>query len=184
MNACPRLPEPRGDTMFRCAVVTLAAAALGAPTAVADDPVPVKGSKVTYAPTVSVPVKDKDVQLGLTGVGLRKKTGFSVYAVASYIQDGTAVRTAADVVKADAVRMLHLVMERTVQPAEFIGALKSAVGKSYPADKFEAEFAQLAEAVGGRAAARGDHVTLLSVPGAGVRIRMSDKVDVTVKNAD
>jgi hypothetical protein len=149
---------------------------------VAADPVAVKGTSASYEPAVSVPVKDRDVKLNLTGVGLRTKVGFNVYAVASYVQDGAAVKTPEEVIKADAVRMLHLVMQRKVVPADFIGAFKTAVGKTYPEEKFAAEFTQLTEAVGDTAAAKGDHVTLLYVPGTGVRIRMADKVDVTIKN--
>jgi hypothetical protein len=83
---------------------------------------------------------------------------------------------------ADAVRLLHLVMQRTVQPTEFIGAFRAAVGKSYPEDKFAAEFKQLADAVGENAAVKGDHVTLLHAPGEGVRVLAGKKVDVTVKS--
>ncbi len=168
--------------MFRRTVVALLVGAVSAGTGLAADPVPVKGTSVAYAPTVSVTVKDKAVQLNLTGVGLRTKVGFGVYAVASYVQDGTRVRGAEDVLKADAVRLLHLVMQRAVEPGDFIGAFQAAVGKTYPADKFVTEFAQLTAAVGNTAAAKGDHVTLLHVPGEGVRIQMGRKVDVTVKS--
>ncbi len=168
--------------MFRRAVVALLVGAVAVGTVVAADPVPVRGTSVAYAPTVSVTVKDKAVQLNLTGVGLRTKVGFGVYAVASYVQDGTRVKGAEDVLKADAVRLLHLVMQRAVEPGDFIGAFKAAVGKTYPADKFAAEFAQLATAVGNTAAAKGDHVTLLHMPGEGVRIQIGRKVDVTVKS--
>ena len=167
--------------MFRRCVVALVVGAVTAAAGAAADPVPVKGSSASYAPAVTVTVKDQSVRLNLSGVGLRKRVGFGVYAIASYIQDGAKVRTAEEVVKADAIRMLHLVMERTVEPADFIGAFKSAVAKTYPEDKFAAEFKQLTDAVGDKAAAKGDHVTLLSVPGAGVRIRIADKVDLTVK---
>jgi hypothetical protein len=167
--------------MFRPAAVALVVTAV-AGIGTAADPVSVKGTSVTYAPTVSVTVKDKAVPLNLTGVGLRTKLGFGVYAMASYVQDGTRVKGAEDVVKADAVRLLHLVMQRTVQPTEFIGAFRAAVGKSYPEDKFAAEFKQLVEAVGENAAAKGDHVMLLHVPGEGVRIQVGKTVDVTVKS--
>lgn len=167
--------------MHRPAVVALVVAVV-AGTGTAADPVPVKGTSVTYAPIVSVTAKDKAVPLNLTGVGLRTKVGFSVYTIASYVQDGTRVRGADDVAKADGVRLLHLVMQRTVQPTEFIGAFRAAVGKSYPEDKFAAEFKQLIDAVGENAAAKGDHVTLLHVPGEGVRIQVGKKVDVTVKS--
>ena len=167
--------------MLRYAVVALLAAVLVMP-AMAADPVPVKGTSVTYAPAVSVNAKDKVVQLNLTGVGLRTKVGFSVYTIASYVQDGTRVQKAEDLAKADAVRLLHLVMQRNVEPDDFIGAFRTAVGKSYPADKFAAEFAQLVTAVGKNAAAKGDQVVLLNLPGEGVRIRRGQKVDVTIKS--
>ncbi|VTR95128.1 lipoprotein transmembrane : Chalcone-flavanone isomerase OS=Singulisphaera acidiphila (strain ATCC BAA-1392 / DSM 18658 / VKM B-2454 / MOB10) GN=Sinac_0769 PE=4 SV=1 [Gemmata massiliana] len=118
----------------------------------AADPVTVKGTSVTYPPAVSANVKDKDVQLSLTGVGLRTKVGFNVYTVASYLQDGTRVQKAEDLARTDAVRLLHLVMQRTVQPDAFIGAFRTAVGKSYPDDKFVGEFTQLVNAIGKNAA--------------------------------
>jgi hypothetical protein len=169
--------------MFRRAVVTLIVGALTATTAVAADPVPVKGSSAKYPPAVAVTVGDKVTDLKLTGVGLRSKAGFSVYAVGSYLQDGVTARTPDELAKADAVRMLHLVMERTVEPGDFIDAFKTAVGKTYPADKFAAEFAQVAKAVGDTAAKKGDQITMLYTPGAGVRIQIVGKVDVTVKGA-
>ncbi|HVL12364.1 MAG TPA: chalcone isomerase family protein [Gemmata sp.] len=167
--------------MIRSAAAVLIAGVVAA-SAAATDPVRVKGSSASFPATLNLPNGDKTVRLDLTGAGLRTKIGLGVYAVASYLQEGTAARTADDVVKADAVRLLHLVMERTVAPDDFIGAFKSAVGKSYPADAFAAEFKQLAAAVGDRSAAKGDHVFLVSVPEAGVRIKLADKVDVTIKN--
>ena len=168
--------------MFRRAVVALMVGLMVVSNGVTADPVPVRGTATSYPQSVIVAIKDQAVQLNLTGVGLRTRAAFNVYAVGSYVQNGTAVRTAEDVTKADAVRMFDLVMERAVDSADFIGAFKAAVGKSYPADKFTAEFTQLAEGVGDKVAAKGDHVILLSMPGAGVRIRIADKVDVTVKN--
>ncbi len=97
--------------MFRSTVVALLVAIVTVP-GMAADPVPGQGTSVTYAPAVSANVKDKAVQLNLTGVGLRTKVGFDVYTVASYVQDGTRVRGAEDVAKVDAVRLLHLVMQR------------------------------------------------------------------------
>ena len=47
---------------------------------------------------------------------------------------------------------------------------------------FATEFAQLTAAVGNTAAAKGDHVTLLNVPGEGVRVQVGQKVDVTIKS--
>ena len=165
--------------MSRLAVLALLAAA---PLAAAADAVPVRGSSASFPPSVAVPAGDKTVQVKLTGVGLRTRLGFRVYAIGSYLQDGATVRSAEELARADAVRMLYLVMERTVEPADFIGAFKSAVGKSHPADRFAAEFEQLTAAIGATAAAKGDHVSLVSVPGSGVRVQIVGKVDATIKN--
>jgi hypothetical protein len=168
--------------MFRRAVLALAVGAV-AVSASAADPVPVKGSSATFARSVAVPVGGKDVTLRLTGTGLRTKAIFNVYAIGSYVQDGATARTAEDLPTADAVKMLHLVMERTVEAADLIGTFKAAVGKIYPADKFAAEFAKLSAALGDRAARKGDHVTLVAAPGAGIRFRLGDAVEVTVGDA-
>jgi hypothetical protein len=166
--------------MTRLFLSALAAAALTA--AASANPVPVPGSSVKYARTTTVQVGDRPVSLKLTGVGMRTKAIFNVYAVGSYVQEGVSVRTPEELAKADATRMLHLVMERTVESADFIDALKSAVAKTYPADKFAAEFSQVAAAVGNRPARKGDHVKMTAVPGAGVRIQVADAVDVKVTN--
>jgi hypothetical protein len=169
--------------MVRRSVLALAAVALATLATSAADPVPVKGSKVKYEPAVAVMVGDKAVNLALTGVGLRSKLGFGVYAVGSYLQDGAAARSAEELVKADAVKVLHLVMERDVSAREFVDAFRSAIAKSHPPDTFRDEFAQVAKAVGEQAAKKGDHIILLATPGAGVRIQLVGKADVTVKNA-
>jgi hypothetical protein len=168
--------------MFRRTVVALVVGAVVALSASSADPVPVAGSSAKFPRSVSIPVGQKAVTLKLTGVGMRTKVVFNVYAIGSYLQDGAAVKTADDLARADAARMLYLVMERTVGSADFLDAFKTAVGRTYPADKFAAEFAQLAAAVGDKAAQRGDHVSLLYVPGTGLRVQIVGKVDVTIKS--
>jgi hypothetical protein len=168
--------------MFRGAAAILVIGSFTAANAMAADPVPVKGSSVKYAASVAVTVGDKVTDLKLTGVGLRTKAAFNIYAVGCYLQDDVTVRTPEELAKAEAVRMLHLVMERTVEASDFIDAFKAAVGKSYPADKFTTEFSQLTEAVGNTAAKKGDQVTMLYTPGTGVRIQIVGKVDLTIKS--
>lgn len=168
--------------MLRHAVAALLAGVLVVTSGSAADPVSVPGTSVAYAPSVEATVKGQSVRLNLTGVGLRTRLIVNVYAIASYVQDGTGVRSAEDLAKSDSVRLLHLVMQRAVEPDDFIGAFKAAVGKTYPADAFATEFAQLATAVGSTAAAKGDHVILLSLPGEGVRIQIAQRVDLTIKN--
>jgi hypothetical protein len=170
--------------MFRFTLATLMAATTVVLAAPASEPVPVKGTAAKYPRSITVPVGEQAATLKLTGVGLRTKLLFNVYAVGSYLQDGVTVATPEDLARADAVRMLYLVMERSVEAADFLDAFKTAVGKTYPADRFSAEFAQLAAAVGNRPAQKGDHVSLLYVPGTGLRVQIVGKVDVTIKSAE
>jgi hypothetical protein len=152
-------------------------------TSPAAEPVAVKGSSAKYPPVVSIVVGEKAFKLNLTGTGLRTKFGFGVYAIASYLEDGAAVKTAEELMKTGAVRAIHLVMERDVQPREFVDAFKTAIGKNHPADKFKSEFTELLTAVGDRPLKKGDHIVLVATAATGVRIQVVGKVDVTFKNA-
>ena len=58
----------------------------------AGETVAVPGSSARYATAVEVQAAGKPVRLTLTGEAMRKKAIFSVYAVASYLQDGVAPR--------------------------------------------------------------------------------------------
>jgi hypothetical protein len=164
---------------FAACLVAIGVVTASSPAA---EPVPVKGSTAKYPPAVSVALGEKAVTLNLTGVGLRTKLGFGVYAIGSYVQDGVAVRTAEELMKSDAVKALHLVMDRDVSSRDFVDAFKTAIGKNHPADKFQEEFAQLMKAVGDRPLKKGDQIVLVAAPGTGVRIQIVGKVDETLKN--
>ena len=130
--------------MFRCAPGILVLA-FWASNASAVEPVAVKGSTAKYPPAVSVALGEKSVKLNLTGVGLRTKFGFGIYAIGSYLQDGATVKTAQELMTTDAVRALHLIMDRDVEPRDFVDAFKTAIGKNHPADKFQEEFSAVDE---------------------------------------
>ncbi len=166
--------------MLRLCALVVALAAGSLPAA---DPVAVPGSDVKFPSTVGTAAGGKPVTLKLTGVGVRSRAIFKVYAIGSYLADGTAAKTAEDVVAADAPKMLYLVMERNVAGKDFVEAVKAGVGKTHP-DKFAAEFQQIAAAVGDQTAAKGDHVSLLYLPGVGLRVQIVGKVDLTVKGAE
>src|SRR5262245_1226343 len=81
-------------------------------TAAADEPhVGVAGSAAKFPPAAEVAVNGKPVSLVLTGTGLRRKL-VKVYAVASYVQADAAVQTAEQLIAADTVKRLHLILER------------------------------------------------------------------------
>lgn len=168
--------------MFRCAPGILVLV-FCASNSTAVEPVPVKGSAAKYPPAVSLAVGEMAVKLNLTGVGLRTKFGFGIYAIGSYLQDGASVKTAQELMTTDAVRALHLIMERDVEPRDFVDAFKTAIAKNHPPDKFQDEFTQLMKAVGDQPLKKGDQIVLVATAATGVRIMIVGKVDVTFKNA-
>jgi hypothetical protein len=171
--------------MLRYALAAVLATAATGAAGVAAEAVPVDGSRTAYPRAVAVPVGPQTVGLKLTGTALRTKLGlFSVYTVASYLQDGMAAGSPDDLIRAEGVKMLHLVMERDVSGKDLLEAFRTAVAAIRPAGTFDAEFAQLAASLGGQTAQKGDHVSLLYVPGTGLRVQLVNKADVTVKGPD
>lgn len=164
--------------MLRAAVCLI----LAAGPAVAADTVPVGGSDIVYPRTQTLDAGGKPVSVTATGTALRKKLFFNVYTIASYLQTGTAAGSAEDVAGAEAVRLLHLVMERDVDGETFLSAIRSAVTKAH-GSKFDAELKTLAGAVGTVTAKKGDNVYMTYAPGTGFRVRVADKADVTIPGA-
>src|SRR5262245_394501 len=62
--------------------------------AMAADTVNVPGTSAHYPTRIEVQAAGKPVHLTLTGAALRKKAFFSVYTVASYLQEGVAAKSA------------------------------------------------------------------------------------------
>lgn len=153
---------------------------LAAPTAAADL-VPVPGSDVKFPASVTIAVADKPVALKLTGVGVRSRAIFKVYAIGSYLQDGVAHKGAQDLIDADSPKMFYLVMERGVSGKDFLEAIRTAIGKAHPGE-FAAEFKTAGEAISDKEAAKGDHVSLTYLPGTGLRVNIVNKTDFTIKN--
>ena len=162
-------------------VLTGMVLAVAAP-AFAADVVPVPGTAAKYPRTVVMPVAGKPTQLDLTGVGLRSRFVFDIYAIGSYVQTGTAVSSAADLVKSNAAKVLYLVMERDVSGKDFTDAIRTAMAKSMPGQDFAGEFAQLSAAVGEQPAKKGEHVILTASPAGDLTVSIVNRVETTIKN--
>jgi hypothetical protein len=150
--------------------------------AAAGEPVGVPGSAARFATDVEVQAAGRPIRLVLTGVALRKKAVFSVYAVASYLQEGVAAKTADQLVDADGVKMLHLVLERHVSGRDMAEALRAGVRLNYPADAFAAEFARLGQALGGMDLHTGEQVRLTAVPRVGLRCQVAGRAEVLIES--
>jgi len=150
--------------------------------AVAAEMVGVPGSDVRFPATTEVAVGTQSVPVTLTGTALRRKLGFKVYAVASYVQAGSPVAGPEQLLAADAVKLLHLVLERKVDGPTLADSIRAGVKLNYPADAFAAELAQLDQALKGRELAAGQHVLLTAVPKAGLRCFVPGQTDLVIPN--
>lgn len=135
--------------------------------------VPVPGSDNSFKAEVTRQIgKEKDVALKLTGVALREKAWFNVYAMGSYIAKASKVKTAEDLAKADEPKMLELLMEREVDGEDMASAFRDAIRANYPKG-FDAELKKIDAYFKPKTVKPGDRIKFVHIPGSGVRCEVS-----------
>jgi hypothetical protein len=168
--------------MTRRSGFVLAAVVLAAASVRAAELVAVNGSDTQFTTTMDWTVNDKPVRLVLTGVALRQKFVFNVYALASYVEEGAAVKTPEGLAAADVPKQLHLVMERTVAGPDMAEAFRSAIRQNHPEPAFAGEVNQLVERLRADTACKGDHVYLTHLPGVGLQVKFAGRGEFVVRN--
>lgn len=128
---------------------------------------PVQGSEATFPASLTHKLGEREVRYTCTGVALREKVWFNVYAIASYVEEGQKPADAAALAALDAPKLLHLKLERDVSGDDMIGSLKEAVGANHP-DAFADELAALGQLFAGQTCKRNHSVRFLHVPGEGL----------------
>jgi hypothetical protein len=146
----------------------------------AAETVGVDGSSVRFPPAIEVPVAGQPVRLSLTGAAVRKKAWVSVYAIASYLQDGVTAKTADQLAAANGVKVLVLVMERDVAGKDMADAIRAGIRLNHPADAFGPELARIGQLLQAMKLEKGNRVTLTAAPGAGLRCQVAGKMDAAV----
>lgn len=149
----------------------------------AAEPVGVPGLELSFVPKIQQIAHGKDVNLTITGTALRTKYTFKIYGMASYVQEGVAIKSAEDLGAAECVKLIHIVMQRKASGNDFIDAFQNAVGADRARKEFAKEFQKLKDAVGNATADKGETILLLYVPEAGTRIRLGKNVDATIPGA-
>src|SRR5262249_33981099 len=99
-----------------------------------------------------------------------------------YIQEGAAAKTAEQLVAADAVKVMHLVLERRLDGPTMFDGIRTGIRLNYSADAFAAELGQFERALRGLDLNPGQHLLLTSVPRVGLRCQATGKADVTINN--
>lgn len=168
--------------MRRSVAVAVAWLVLGG--ALAADTLAVPGSSNTYPAKVEATVAGKAVTLDATGTAMRTRFTFNVYAVASYVQPGSGVKSAEELAAADCAKRLHLIMERTVDGTDMAEAFRSAIRAAHPDPAFSDEIGQLVQYMKSSSARKGDHLMLTHVPGIGLQINVAGKAEFLIKNVE
>jgi hypothetical protein len=163
-------------------MLALVVAGLLAAAAVAGETVTVDGSNTRYPTVIESKVSDKPVKLNLTGAALRKKYLLSIYTVGSYLQDGADVKNAEDLVAADVVKQLQLVMERDVNGKDLAASFQESVRLNHRSPEFDQEVASLVDFMKGTNVKKGDQVWLTHVPGVGFHANVAGRSEITIKS--
>jgi hypothetical protein len=168
---------------MRYHIMAVAGAVVAAGFATADgETVAVPGSEVRFPVRREVTVGYRPVRLVLTGTAMRKSHGINVYAVASYIQEGMPAKTDEQIVAADAVKVMHEVLERALDGATMFDGMRTGLRLNHPASAFPGELGQLERTFRAHDLARGQHVVLTNLPRVGLRCEAAGKLDVTINN--
>jgi len=122
------------------------------------------------------------VKLVKTGQAVRKKLIFSVYSVASYIQEGVKVRTAQELIDVDCPKELHLTMLRTVSGTDMADSLVSILRQNHPSPAFDAEAKALADKIRSGAANNGDHILITHIPKVGLHFKRVGGEEILIRN--
>jgi Chalcone isomerase-like len=142
----------------------------------------VRGSFAQFATRIESTIGSTPVTLVLTGGALRQKAVFNIYAIASYVQEGRAVRSAGELAATDCPKQLHLVMERDVTGEQMTAAFTTAIRMGHPAPAFAPELDELAGLLRGRTIRTGDHIWLTHVPGVGLHCQVVGRGEHLIKN--
>jgi hypothetical protein len=143
--------------------------------------VPVPGTKVEF-PVASVDsIGDQQVSLRLTGVALRQKAVFNVYAIASYVAQDAKIKSAEALAEADAPKQLKMVMERDVTGKDVSKSMRDGIEINHPKE-FADELKSLDEFCKSLTIKKGTAVTLTHVPGAGLSVLIGEKSGLEIRN--
>ena len=134
-----------------------------------------------FPSTITTRIGGKPARLALTGHAMRKKYGFSVYAVASYLQEGAKVRDADALARADIAKILHLIFERQVDGPTIASSFRASIGAIHPAPAFSAELAKLERYFLSQTVKPGDHIWLTHLAGVGLGCQVGSQPGVVIE---
>jgi hypothetical protein len=165
-------------------MLAAAGVALIATTLLAAEMVGVPGSGTKYPSEMDTAVAGKTVHLVLTGTAMRTRFIVNVYTIGSYVEKGAPVNSAEALAAADCPKLLHLVMERTVDGKDMAEAFRTAIRMNHPEPEFNDEVNKLIQFMRSTSARKGDHILLTHVPGIGLQCNLAGRAEFLIKNVN
>lgn len=169
----PRRPQHAPATRRRFLLVATAALAAGPAR-------PAPAAEPGFPAAITADVGGRPARLVLTGSALRTKYLLRVYTVASYVQEGVAVRSPEALANLDAPKLLLLHFERDVDGATMGASFRDSIGRGHPAPAFARELAALERHFVANPVKAGDRIALTHVPAAGLGVRVNDRPPVLI----
>ncbi|NBR04146.1 MAG: hypothetical protein EBT92_00065 [Planctomycetes bacterium] len=148
----------------------------------AAETVSLSGSGVRFSTVTEYIANAKSTKMALTGVAMRSKFLVNVYAIASYVQEGTKPKSSDEIINADIYKQLNLVMERQVDGREMASSFKASVLLNHKEEEFPEELTLLNNLFKEIKVVKGDQVKLTHLPGIGIHCQVVDKIEVTIKS--
>ena len=105
-----------------------------------------------------------------------------VYSVACYVQEGTKIRNAKEMVDADCAKVLHLIMLRPVTGKSMAESLFTLLRENHPAPAFASEAKALREKMISGDADLGDHFLITHVPKVGLHFQRVGGEEVLIRD--
>lgn len=163
-------------------VGTLAVLVCFAVAANAQEKVAVPGCGVRFDATISESIDNKPMTMRLTGVALRTKLLFNVYALGSYVAQDANPRNAEELAAADVAKRLHLVMERDVASKDMAQAIRQGILANYPESAFPTELKLVEDYLRANPIRKSMNFHLTHVPGVGLLVSAGDKQALEIRN--
>jgi hypothetical protein len=133
-----------------------------------------------FSSTLSTKIGGKTVKLSLTGSALRKKYGFSVYSIASYLQEGAKVADAETLARADLAKILALIFERDLDGQTIATSFRGSIGANHPAPAFATELGKLEKYFLAHNAKLGERLWLTHIPAVGLSCQFQGDAGIRI----
>jgi len=135
-----------------------------------------------YPATINGQVGGKPIKLVLSGAAMRTRFGFSVYSIGSYVQAGSGLKSARDLVNSKVPRQLCLSFERGVDGDTLSQSFRDSIGMNHPAPEFEAELATLSKYMRAHSVKKGSRIWLSYIPGVGLGCQVVGSSEIRINN--